>query len=297
MQATHRPTLALFALAAALALPACRQQPEAEAAASVASAPATATSAQAMPAPIDDAAIDRYLATIYGTGASVSREWNTAPHDAALKAKQGESDGAVTRKLCARKEIVHAGQPALLLAICGKPKDFGHPTPGLTDLFLLRADAGQLAPVARADFEEFGSMGDTGTVEPARFGADLYGFVVNSGFFNMGQGVETRTVLLHKGDSFQEAGWFRASLDNTQAQTGCKERGDCKPDTAYDIDFAMKIDDSQPDAAAYPLLITESGTACGEPADAQHRLTLDPATLRYAVPAALQRETCAVEAD
>jgi len=133
-------------------------------------------------------------------------------------------------------------------------------------------------------------------VDVQEFGADLYVFVVESGFHNMGPSVQTPHVVLPKGDGFVDAGWFRESLGNEDWMEGCRERGDCGPVEAYDIDFELDVDDSDPAAAAYPLQVTESGTACGKPADAQYRLTLDLATMTYAVPAALQREGCTTDA-
>lgn len=240
---------------------------------------------------IDDAAVSAFLASTYGPAASLSGEWNNVPTDASFSVED-ESDGQVARSVCEREKATVSGQPAVLLAVCGTVRDAGHPTAGTNDFFLLQPRDGALAPTASAHIDEFGSRGEPGDVDGERFGADLYGFVVESGFYNMGQGVQTAHLLLPKDGGFVDAGWFREALDNGDWMKGCLERGQCSADEAYDIDFELEIDDSDPGAAAYPLRITESGTACGKPADATHDLALDTATMTYAVPAALQRDGC-----
>ena len=296
----YRPAALAFALCGLIACARNDAPPASDAPAR------TAIDAPAQPAPdgsgdavarVDDAAVAAFLTAQYGPGAQPQGKWTTAPADNALKAESDEADGAVAREVCAREHASIAGAPAVLLAVCGSPKDFGHPTPGITDFFLLQDRGGTLTATARTHKQDYGSMGNAGEVEVERFGADLYGFVVESGFFNMGSGVETRHVLLPRDGGFHEAGWFRAGMDNEEWMEGCRERGDCKPDAAYDIEFDMDIDDGDPQAAAYPIVVTESGNACGKPTQTVHRLTLDPATLTYQVPKALQRESCAVDGD
>lgn len=254
-----------------------------------------AAHAPAQPAPpqaaIDAAALAAFLASTYGPAAKPAVEWSTAPTDAGFRI-EGETDGQVIRTVCEREPVTRAGQPALLLAVCGTVQGAGHPATGVNDFFVLQRAGDALAAEASAHMLEFGSAGSPGEVHAERFGADLYGFVVESGFYNMGQSVQTQHVVLPKGGGFVDAGWFRESLGNEDWMEGCSERGDCGQVGAYDIEFELDIDDSNAAAVAYPLLVTESGTACGKPADAQYRLTLDPATMTYAVPAELQREGC-----
>lgn len=242
---------------------------------------------------IDDAAVSAFLASTYGPAATPSGEWNTAPADARFRSADGERDGQVARTVCERESVTLSGQPALLLAVCGTVQGAGHPAAGVNDFFLLQPGTNALAATAGTHMTEFGSSGNPGDVDAERFGADLYGFVIESGFYNMGQSVETRHVVLPKDGAFVEAGWFRGGLGNEDWMKGCRERGDCVPQDAYDIDFDLDIDDSDPATAAYPLLVTESGTACGKPADARYRLVLDQASMTYDVPAALQRDGCA----
>ncbi len=293
MNRFHVPMRCTFALFLIAVLAAC-QRNEAPAPAVVADPAADATPV-APPAEtgtttaITETAVAAFLATQYGSGAKLVGKWTGAPVDAALK-QAGEADGAVTRHVCAREDAAVGGRAAVLLAVCGTPGDFGHPTPGITDFFLLQDDAGTLAAAARAHKQEYGSMGNAGEVDVERFGADLYGFEIESGFFNMGEGVETRAIVLPKDGGFIESGWLRKSMRYGEGMDDCDERGDCPAD-GYEIEFDLDIDASDPQAAAYPLLVRESGTACRKPAQGEYRLLLDPATLTYAVPKALQRES------
>jgi hypothetical protein len=242
---------------------------------------------------IPDDAVAAFLVATYGNGARLQGAWKSAPVDATLKAKADETDGAVTRTVCAREDVRIGGQPSVLLAVCGTPAGFGHSTPGITDFFLLQPRGDALAASARAHKQEYGSMGNAGEIEVERLGGELYGFVVESGFYNMGEGVQSRHILLPKDTGFHEAGWFRASMDNAESMAGCAERGGCAPEAAYEVAFAFDIDDGNPQADAYPLVVIESGNECGKPVNQRHRLALDPATMTYAVPKRLQRDACA----
>lgn len=244
--------------------------------------------------PIDAAAVAAFLAQHYGAGAEMQGEWTGTPADAALR-QENETDGAVTRRVCAREDATIDGRASVLLAVCGMPGDFGHVTPGINDFWLLQDQGGTLATTAHSHMAEYGSMGNPGEVAVERFGAELYGFAVESGFVNMGDGIFNRAVLLPREGRFVEAAWTRAALTHGEMSEDCGKRGDCPAD-GYDLAWSLDIDDRDPRAAAYPLVVRETGTACGKAAQAEYRLLLDPATMTYAVPKALQRELgCAVE--
>ena len=297
MRAANRASCNILATTLALALAACTPGGDsATGATSIEGATPAPKATGPQAGPIDDAAVSAFLASTYGPAAAQSGEWKTVPADAAFRAEGGESDGQIVRTVCEREPVTLAGQPAMLLAVCGSVQEAGHPAAGVNDFFLLQRSGDTLSATSSAHMAEFGSRGTPGEVDVERLGADLYGFVVETGFYNMGQSVGTRHILLPKGNTFIDAGWFRDDLSNEDSMKGCGERGDCGPDDAYDIDFDLRVDDSDPAAAAYPLLVTESGTACGKPADAQHRMTLDSASMTYEVPAALQRDGCMVAA-
>lgn len=281
-------------LAACVALAGCQPQADDQANRSAA-APAAPAPAASAPASVDNAALDGFLASVYGEGASRTQAWTHPPLQAAFADSEtdpGESE-EVTRQLCADESISSGGQPARLIAICGQPEDFGHPTPGLTDFFLLRMQGGKAVASAQQHLQAFGSMGNPGEVKAIQLGADLWGFVVRSSFINMGYNVSTSSLVLPKDGGFQEAGFLRSHIDNLGAVEACQDvESACTAPEAFDIDFALEPDRSNPAAPYWPLLVSESGPACGKPADATYRITLDPASMRYRIPNILKRETC-----
>jgi hypothetical protein len=301
---THHFHVIALAVTAALLAAACKPSADAPAEDPVTpaqQAPAAADmppAAQPAHARHDDAAISAFLVSTYGPDATLSGEWAKLPNDRALLAEGGEQDGAVTRRVCAHERTQYTSRPAVLLAVCGTPKDFGHPTPGITDFFLLQGEP--LAVVAQSHLQAFGSMGSAGEIDAERFGADLPGFIVESGFTGQGHTTINRTVLLPKGNAFVEAATFLGGMDDDTLREGCKgsDASFCAADKAYDIDFDLDIDDSNAAAPSYPLQVHEEGNACGKPRNARYTLTLDSAAMTYAVPPALRRElACDVSAD
>lgn len=288
--------LTMAALAACIAASAACQREQA-AAAGAQTQPAATDQAAPAPAPdtpreaeaIGGEAVATFLAARYGQDASLTGDWTSAPVEPALR-EPGDDGGNVTRSVCAREHVSIDGRPAVLMAVCGTPDDAGHPTPGITDFWLLRQQAGVLGAAAQAHLARYGSLGNAGDIDVERFGAHLYGFTVESSFYNMGEGIDTRTLLLPRGAAFVEAGWMRAGMDSGEKMDDCSARGDCPAD-GYAIDFDLDIDDSDPQAPAYPLVVRESGIACRKPARGEYRLRLDTATMTYAVPKALQRDT------
>ena len=296
---THKTLLALSLLPLIAACqPADAPQGTAAPSASPDTAPAPADNA-AFPTDVSPAgdAVTTFLNSIYGPRAKVAGEWTGVPADASFHAKEGEaSDGAVTRRVCEQETTEYNGQPAVLLAVCGIPKDFGHPTPGITDFFLLQGQP--LASVAKAHLQQFGSMGSVGEIDSERFGANLPGFIVEGGFTGQGHTEVKQTLLLPKDGGFHEAASFLSALHDNVLREGCKgDSAICPPGKAYDIEFDLDIDDGNKSATAYPLTVHEEGKACGKSVDTRHTLTLDSATLKYNVPAALRRElACEVPA-
>ena len=112
-----------------------------------------------------------------------------------------------------------------------------------------------------------------------------------TGFTGQGHTTVNRNILLPRDGRFVEAATFLAGMDDTLLRKGCDDNPDiCGSNQAYDIDFALQIDQADPAAAAYPLRVQEQGIACGTTVSARYTLTLDPASFKYGVPAALHRE-------
>lgn len=286
------PVVGLLACAV---IAACQPQASDPSAASPPTSPDAKKPIDAPSAQVDNTALDAFLASVYGQGASRTRPWVHAPLQASLRDTETEANAPenVTRQLCADESIFQGGQPARLIAICGQPEDYGHPTPGLTDFFLLRMQDGKAVAAAQQHLQEYGSMGNPGEVKVMQLGADLWGFVVRSSFTNMGYTSSTWGIVLPKDGGFQDAGFFRSHIDNLGLVEGCDDASQpCTDPKAFNIDFALDTDRSHPTAAHWPLVVTENGPACGKPANATHRVLLEPTTMRYQVPNILKRETC-----
>jgi FtsP/CotA-like multicopper oxidase with cupredoxin domain len=292
-----RPSLSRLALVLLPLLAACQPaNPPADAAAASAAQAAPADAPANAAAPAEPAAqgdgLAAFLTYVYGPAARLQGEWTTVPVDVTVRARAGETaNGTVTRRVCERDDTTLGGEPTVLLAVCGTPKDMGHATPGFTDLYVLQQQDGAWVARARRHFEEFGSMGSVGEVEGERLGAALAGFIVESGTTGQGHTVARHTVLLPKDGGFHEAATFLAGMDDDALREGCGTDGaPCPPGQAYDLEFALDIDDANPAAEAYPLTVHEQGEACGARVDVRHTLTLDAATQTYRVPDALRRE-------
>ena len=77
-----------------------------------------------------------------------------------------------------------------------------------------------------------------------------------------------------------------------EASDDAEQAEDCRT-RMFDIDFELRMDDSNRSARIWPLLIEETGSSCGgSNVRRTHRFTLDPKSWTYSFPDALQREGC-----
>jgi len=91
-----------------------------------------------------------------------------------------------------------------------------------------------------------------------------------------------------------DTGSVRSHIDNVAAYDcdDAEQAEDCRTRT-FNLDFALRMDDSDRSARTWPVLIEETGIECGgKQVRREHRFTLDPKTWTYAYPDALQREGC-----
>ena len=244
--------------------------------------PSTATDAVGLPG----GAVRELLVARYGELAQLQGDWPGMP-----VAGSGLGDAAASRSVCAREAIGSVAAPAELLAVCGVPDDAGHATPSITDFFLLRQRGDAVEVAAFAHRQDFGSLGDITDIAVRRLGAARHGFVIDSGFTGQGITVGTRDIVLADGHGFHDAASLRSAIDNAVATGDCAAGGDCDQ-AVFDVSYALAVDDSQPDADAYPLLVHAQGRLCGRPIDERHRLPFNAASGRWQVPAALLREGC-----
>ncbi|MBV6813334.1 hypothetical protein ACE15N_02475 [Xanthomonas campestris pv. passiflorae] len=270
-------------VAIAVLLSACKQAP-APAAAPVAAAPAAPSNG---PHQSRTERLDGFLRMRYGAKAALAAQWS------------GEADGfKASSDVCAEQPVVVGDQVQQLLAVCHNLSDAGHGTPGLIDFFVLRGDGDGFKVVAERLADGYGSAGQPGSVDVLRLGSDFYGFAVHS--FWMGQGLilESQDLVMPGPKGLVNAGSLRAHIDNSRA-LACDDdarepdqtQAQCLAD-AFDVDFALEVDNSAPQARTWPLHIHEHGSDCGVALDKTHVFALDTKTWTYPFPNALQREGC-----
>ncbi|MBB3835734.1 hypothetical protein FHR55_003994 [Xanthomonas arboricola] len=279
----HRLRCLAAFIATAVLLSACKQAP-APAAAPVAAAPA---------APANSAHLSRterldgFLRTRYGAKAGLAAQWS------------GEADGfKADSQVCAEQPVVVGDQVQQLLAVCHSLSDGGHGNPGLIDFFVLRGDGDGFKVVVERLADGYGSDGQPGSVDILRLGSDFYGFAVHS--FWMGQGLmlESQDLVVPGPKGLVNAGSLRAHIDNSGA-LACDDdarepeqtQAQCLAE-AFDVDVALEVDNSKPQARTWPLRIHEHGSDCGIALDKTHVFALDTKTWTYPFPNALQREGC-----
>jgi hypothetical protein len=227
------------------------------------------------------------LRTRYGAKAGLATQWS------------GEADGfKADSQVCAEQPVVVGEQVQQLLAVCHNLSDGGHGNPGLIDFFVLRGDGDGFKVVAEKLSDTFGSDGNPGSVDVLRLGSDFYGFAVHS--FWMGQGLmlQSQDLVVPGPKGLVNAGSLRAHIDNSGA-LACDDAAR-EPDQtqaqclagAFDVDFALDVDNSRPQARTWPLRVHEHGSDCGVALDKTHVFALDPKTWTYPFPNALQREGC-----
>jgi hypothetical protein len=216
-----------------------------------------------------------YLAGVYGANASSDAPWTDAEQ--------------VQRSVCAFGPVPGDDRARRLLAVCGTPADAGHATPGLVDFHVVEPTGAGWHTVDIARDQEFGSSGNPGVVTLAHLGRARAGFVVESGATGQGWVIGTRTLLEFRGGTLATLAVVRSELDNEGV--GCDPGPDCAAQ-AVALTFDLGFDAANPTADAYPLLVHEHGSECGETVERRHRLEFDAALGRYPVPPALMREAC-----
>ncbi|KQQ73102.1 hypothetical protein ASF73_10640 [Xanthomonas sp. Leaf131] len=276
------PSLATFVALAAL-LGGCTQDP-APAPAPVAAAPSKPASGTQLGR---TERLDGFLRSRYGAKAGLAAQWS------------GEADGfKADSHVCAEQPVVVGEQVQQLLAVCHSLSDGGHGNPGLVDFFVLRSEGDGFKVAAEKLADTFGSDGNPGSVDILRLGSDFYGFIVHS--FWMGQGLmlESQDLVVPGPKGLVSAGSLRGHIDNSgslscedDAREPDQSEAQCRAE-AFDVDFALDVDNSNAQARTWPLTIHEHGSDCGVALDKRHVFALDTKTWTYPFPNALQREGC-----
>ncbi|MNV34015.1 hypothetical protein D3C71_1254160 [compost metagenome] len=286
MSASPRNHVIALALASAV-LAGCKPAAAPTPTPPVATAPAAATPAAPAPHVSRTARLQAFLAARYGKAARLSEGWR-GPW-----AQDGQAR-ATDWQVCAEQPVVSGDSWQQLLAVCGELVDAGHADPGTIDFYVLRPSRDSFEVAAELTGGTYGSSGRPGTVEIIRAGSDFYGFRNESGWYGQGYALQSQALILPGPNGLVDTGSVRSHIDNVAAYDcdDAEQAEDCRTRT-FNLDFALRMDDSDRSARTWPVLIEETGIECGgKQVRREHRFTLDPKTWTYAYPDALQREGC-----
>lgn len=193
---------------------------------------------------------------------------------------------------CLNEIVTVKGVKHRMLALCSKPfagADDSHDTRGVVDFFVLRVEPQGLTLVASSYGFESGNRGVPGSVKTMKLGRDFYGFLVEE--TNTAQGVtsSSKSILVASGDAVTLAAALPGGLDNSgSVQDKCEsQEQSCPP--RIQTQFALSVDDSNPNATTYPLKIAAKGTHDGAPKQGEWRIPFDAKLWRYEVPADLSK--------
>lgn len=287
MSAMPLKSLLALAIGASAVLAGCK--PAAAPAPAQPTAPSAVAAAPATAAPhvSRTARLQAFLAQRYGKDARLSEGWRgTWTQDGQARA----TDWTV----CAEQPVVSGDSWQQLLAVCGELVEGGHADPGTIDFYVLRPTADGFDVAAELTGGTYGSSGRPGAVEIIRAGSDFYGFRNESGWYGQGYALQSQALILPGPNGLVDTGSVRSHIDNTAAYDcdDAEQADDCRTRT-FNLDFALRMDDSDRSARTWPLVIEETGIECGgRQVRREHRFTLDPKTWTYAFPDTLQREGC-----
>jgi hypothetical protein len=261
--------------------------------------PAPPAATPAAPAPVPDAGaataskpqisrtgkLAAFLRKRYGATARLSGTWTGRWQN------EDAEQRAVSWRLCAEQPVVGGDDWQQLLAVCGTLEGAAHPDPGVIDFYVLRDAGDHFEPAATLNGATFGSMGDPGKVTILRLGSDFYGFRIEHAWAGQGYLLASQDLVVPSPHGLVDAGSLRSHIDNRSALDCAADDAACQAQ-AFDIDFELRVDDSNPSTRIWPLLVTERGDSCGQPLQREHRFSLDTQTWKYRFTEALQREDC-----
>ena len=271
-------------LATVVLLSACTAAPEQAGPAT--SDETTRTPPAAAAADSRTARLQAFLVARYGNQASLAGRWPG-------QWTQDEQTHPVSWQVCAEQPVVIGKTWQQLLAVCGEQLDAGHVSSGTIDFYVLRPVDDAFEVVAERTGGAYGSSGRPGTVDIIRAGSDFYGFRNENSWTGQGYFLQSQNLILPGPHGLVEAGSLRSHIDNNAA-LDCDDptqTEDCRARN-FDVDFTLRMDDSDRSARVWPLLVEETGANCGARVHEQHRFTLDPATWTYRFPDSLKREGC-----
>lgn len=196
-------------------------------------------------------ALDRFMADHYGRYDAERELWIGEP----------ETDADVHYAICTQKTVNIKGEEHVLVAVCGDSPDklASPPTPGLTDLYVLKYVGWELVEQSRLADLESGMFGHPGATEILKLGANFYGFKITSGWVGQGYVISTTELI---GPSNSD---MKKLLTFTTSST-FEGREDCQDEScqSHEITRELIIDDRNREQSIYPLTIAETQEQAGK---------------------------------
>lgn len=264
-------------LGAVLLLAACQQDK-----------PAPAQAEAKVPALRHDDAVLALLQERYGAPAQLKGPWAQQLTDPDM-----DHVRPIHRDVCADQAAVIGGKQYRMLAVCTHYDDATSIELGTTDFIVLHEAAdGRMSLAAELPGRASGAGGQPGTVSTLQVGAGAWAYQIDDELVAVGSVMRNRAWLVFDGgDKVADAGWLRTHLDDHNA-IECNDAGHCSHGR-LDLNLEVRLDDSQPGLAYWPLQVQEKGNGCRGRVSKTHVINYEPAQSRYPMPAELQREGCA----
>jgi hypothetical protein len=236
-----------------------------------------------LPARADDLPRDvaNFMLQHYGEYSDDADSWQRAAETGHPLSEQTDY------KVCAYQEDMVAGSAQMLLAACSLPssRQADNDRVGTYDLYVLHRDRYGHLVVANSlmdvDDIEDGSLEG---VSIRRFGAELYGFVVQMSTVHVGYQVQLQAIYLPWKEHVVGAAMMDLALDNDGA-VRCAEN----PTRCERLQFDLIVDARQPALDIYPMKVDVHGNQGGVAWAHSYDLLFDPSSGMYGVPDGLMR--------
>jgi len=223
-----------------------------------------------------------------------------------LKAKYGahadarslwwEDAADMQHQVCANAPI---GAGKRLLAVChvgGKYTDFGQ-----VEILSLAEQDGRLSELASALRPGLGISTNEETVRAVRFGKEAFAIAIID--HDPVEGGDPEADQEDNNERYQKSVRFYAFRDG-RLETVAEGRAELWDECAHELlcdqgdwtVFKYDFDPSDPDAAAWPMLVHEKGSECRDKFEREYRVEFDPASRAYKMPAPLLRKVVDCEA-
>ena len=225
--------------------------------------------------------INDFMSQNYGPYSEGPQVWHRVQ-------EQGHPESeAADFKICAQQDVPTAFGTEMLLAACKLPvsSDLYNQGVDAWDLYVLRRDSiGHLFVASSALGVDTTQGGIPGPVNIRRFGANLYGFVIDMTADRTTHLQTMQAVYLPSDEDVVGVALVDTELD-TEASQACKaSRSAC-----VHLHYDLQIDQANPLLPLYPLRVQVHGTDQDKEVHWSVDVPFDKPTGTYKVPVVLQR--------